>query len=318
MDRKHTTVFTGNKLKIFPKLKEVLHKASVDPEGSQGCNTRTGPAVQGLAQKSSSLLSNLDRMKDAVHYRGGSTGETPYFVSSAAIESISFTLQHNNISLLRSVHYGNCTDLERKFLFNPKLYSQKLGHKVKNPNFVSLDTFFYKLEYPSAISSIYFFIGYLEVLFDSYPDFADKPFFNDLVEAFIWLSNLSPVSFVSYAKYITAFPMAKYMKQDDLPPLPKDFPQERQYLFIGRLKKFLRNRVYSFNRKNTSFMQGLLQGVKRAAYKVPESFIINSLISHASILSRNSAYNQNKIDYDQDLLNEVNRVVESWLSLIHI
>jgi len=295
-----TTLESNNSL----KTKNVSRKLSGIEESIPGSDAMADLTVQRLVKKSSLLLSDLDKLKDAVHYRGGSTGETPYFVSSTSIESIAFSLKYNEISLLRSVRPGDCTDLEKKFLYSPKLFSQQRGYKIGNPAFISKETLFYKLDSPSSISSIYFFIGYLEVLFDSYPDFADKPFYNDLLEAFVWLSSLSPVKFVKYAKYITAFPMAKYMHQEDLPPIPNEFPFERRFLFIGRLKKFIRNRVYSFNQKNTSFMLGLLQGVKRAAYKVPESFILDSLISHAEILSKESKYNQNKLDYDLSLEQE--------------
>lgn len=272
------------------KLKEYGTKLARGPAVARPVGSlREGSVAnltQGLARKSSSLLSDLDQLKDALHYRGGSTGETPYFVLSDALLEIVKFMQHNNISLLRSVRLGDCDRYEKRALYSEFCVPYTIHYKKKNPYYLGKDAIFYKLESKSGISTIYFMIGYLEVLFDSYLDFGDKPFYYDLLESFVWLSNLSPEVFIPFVKYITAYPMARYMKQDDLPKMPAGFPKERKLLFVGKLKKIIKNRIVSFNKKNSSFFLGLLQGVKRAANKVSDSFILKSLETHALVLSQ--------------------------------
>jgi len=293
---------------VNPSLNENTFFNILVPKVQQATEVALAKASQGLVRKSSLLLSNLDRLKDALHYRGGSNGETPYFVLFDSLLDVFKSMNHNKISLLRSVRRGDCDEKEKIALYSKTLSQGR--YTRKNPYYLGNDAIFYKLEGESAISSIYFMIGYLEVLFDSYSTFPENNLFDCLLEGFVWLSNLSPAIFVSYAKYLTVYPIARYMHQEDMPPIPGGFPSSRNLLFLGKVKKFLRNRIVSFNKKNTSFFQGILQGVKRAAYKVPDFFILKSLMSHVQVLSTPSYYDRIVSNYNDEFL----RVIQPEMS----
>jgi hypothetical protein len=156
---------------------------------------------------------------------------------------------------------------------------------VRNKNFISIHTKFVKIDYPSGQSAIYFMLSFLLVLVDYDPSVLDRYSHLDLLEPFSFLASLETQLFVSYAKYITAIPMATYLQQDDLPPEPSGFPKNRRLLYRGPIKKFLLTRNRDYTTKNTRFFWSILQGVKRACAVVPDSFVESTLVKHAKILS---------------------------------
>jgi hypothetical protein len=90
--------------------------------------------------------------------------------------------------------------------------------------------------------------------------------------------------FVRNAKYITAFPIAKFLQQDVLPEKPPSL--ESYNLFRGAIAKIIRARLISRrDHKAARFFFGLLQGVKRACNVIPREFIEKSKEKHLLTLT---------------------------------
>lgn len=228
------------------------------------------------------VLSLLDGMKDALCYRGGSSGDIPYFVRSAVLDRLIESSKLSGLLRIQNVSLNSCTDRGfKKFIEGLK--------KRSDPRY-SPSAEYLKLDYQSGASAIYFFIAILELYFDSLPKIVEVMEATTIIEPFLWLAGLDSHLFVGYAKYITAYPMAAFLQQQDLPVPPSGFPETRRFLFLGAMKRLIRNRVYSFTKKNACIFQGLLQGVKRAALEVPTSFIASAIEKHASILSKPSGF----------------------------
>lgn len=126
--------------------------------------------------------------------------------------------------------------------------------------------------------------AYYEVILDSYPKFLRFCIFEQL-EAFRSMASWNLENFIKNAKFFTAYPMARFLK-NPLPIRPASFPTTMHFsLFKGPLKRFFKTRIVSFNRKNLGFFLGVLQGVKRGAEIVPDSFVREAMLKHRSTLS---------------------------------
>lgn len=127
--------------------------------------------------------------------------------------------------------------------------------------------------------------AYYEVILDSYPKFLSFCLFEQL-EAFRSMASWNLEDFVKNAKFFTAYPLARFLK-NTLPVRPNSFPLSlHTSLFSGRLKRFFKTRIVSFNRKNLGFFLGLLQGVKRGAETVPVSFVREAMLKHRATLTQ--------------------------------
>jgi len=144
----------------------------------------------------------------------------------------------------------------------------------------------WELEGESAIEGLYFARAMYEVLFDALPGFLrvpQKEVLKFAFEAMHWPHS----RFISYAKYVTVWPMARYMKQADMPPVPEGFG-DNPLVFVGRCKRILRNRLISRSHRNLCLFSGILQGVKRGAYPASDTFIHSTMLKHKSALTANS------------------------------
>jgi hypothetical protein len=77
--------------------------------------------------------------------------------------------------------------------------------------------------------------------------------------------------------------MARYLHQE-LPHVPDGF-SSNPLVFRGKIRRILKNRLISFNNKNTRLWAGYLQGVKRGCAVVSEDFILESMLKHKAALS---------------------------------
>jgi hypothetical protein len=125
--------------------------------------------------------------------------------------------------------------------------------------------------------------AYYEVLLDSYPMFLGHTLISQL-EAFQTMASWCIDDFVVNAKYFTAYGLARFLKNAP-PTRPSSFLCHPS-LFSGRLRRFYKNRLVSWNKRNLSFFLSLLQGVKRGAETVPESFVRKALLKHRATLSQ--------------------------------
>jgi hypothetical protein len=91
--------------------------------------------------------------------------------------------------------------------------------------------------------------------------------------------------FISFAKYCTVFPIARYLRIEE-PPKPTGF-SDNDLLFSGGMRKFLRNRLTArFNAKNLSLFQTILLGVKRGTLKAPQDYVLGAYKKHRASLQR--------------------------------
>jgi hypothetical protein len=136
-------------------------------------------------------------------------------------------------------------------------------------------------EFVSGPEAAYFTRGYLEVLLDSSSKIMNFRLEDQLV-IFRTAAKWPKEKFVKYAKYCTAYPMAKFL-QNDLPDRPEGF--EGNPLWSGAIKRFLKTRIVARSPKNSRLFFGILQGVKRACMQVPEDFIVEAMIKHRKALT---------------------------------
>jgi hypothetical protein len=134
----------------------------------------------------------------------------------------------------------------------------------------------------SVFEAIYFCRAVLEVLNDSIPKIGLLPLVDQL-SLFIQAKDWPRESFIKFAKYTTAWPMARYLHQE-LPTVPVGF-LSNPLVFKGRIRRILKNRLVSFNNKNTRLWAGYLQGVKRGCAVVSEDFILENMLKHKLALS---------------------------------
>jgi len=159
-----------------------------------------------------------------------------------------------------------------------------LGMRVSNPNYLPNAELWYlgNLVVPHALKLSR---AYYEVILDSYPKFLQFSFTEQL-EAYRSMASWNLKDFIQNAKFFTAVSMARFLK-NPLPKRPSSFPNTLHIsLFKGALKRFFKSRLVAFNKKNLSFFLGVLQGVKRGAEQVPDSFVYEAMRKHKEILTQ--------------------------------
>lgn len=144
----------------------------------------------------------------------------------------------------------------------------------------------------SAHDALYLARALLEVIYDSVPKFYQLPLESQFSAYFVardWL----PVYFVSLAKWVTVYPLARFLHQI-LPKVPEYWKADENHpeggilgpypgnplLFTGPCKRLLKNRLNSFNKNNLRLWNSYLQGVKRGCRVVSASFITQAMEKH--------------------------------------
>jgi len=151
-------------------------------------------------------------------------------------------------------------------------------HKVPIPHNAVLRT------KNSFAMSIKLLRSYVEVIADSIPKFLLSTL-SEQAAPFSSISKWASVDFVSHAKYVTAYPVAYYLRTTEteglmpMPACPPNFTGS-PILYVGRIGKMIKDRMNSFNTGSSRFFFGLLQGVKRGCAPVPRSYLKKSLLSH--------------------------------------
>jgi hypothetical protein len=134
----------------------------------------------------------------------------------------------------------------------------------------------------SAYDAFYLTRAVLEVLNDNLPRIGLLPL-EDQFDLFLKTRNWPQEKFISFAKYFTAWPMARYL-QNTLPRRPDGFPGN-PLVFGGKIRRILKNRLVSFNDKNTALWLSFLQGVKRGAAPVTKNNVREAMLKHRERLS---------------------------------
>jgi hypothetical protein len=234
-----------------------------------------------LTIPSLSWLRILDVIKDNLWYRGGATGDSPYIPDSPSFSDLLRSYKHMGlVKYLRNFNKKTASNEWEKYLFMPRV-ENSLGNLVPNVHYKPSQTSYWTIDGPSVVSSIYFMLSWLEIVLDFSDRLTTSLLDQDLLVTFEYLIQLSPLSFVSYAKYMTALPLALYLEQDDLPAEPVGFNRAFEFFLSSpTFYKWFTQRIRSKNVKNLSFFWSLLQGWKRATATVPESFIHVTLEKH--------------------------------------
>jgi hypothetical protein len=135
----------------------------------------------------------------------------------------------------------------------------------------------------TIVQAAAFALAMNEVIADHWAPFIELSFLQQ-TDMFRTLCTFPLDSFVKYAKYITVYPMAKYMHQvpPESPPGFLDFASP--LVWSGPVRKYLKARLMSCCLENDSLFNGILQGVKRAAAPVPDSYLRSTCQKHADTL----------------------------------
>jgi hypothetical protein len=144
--------------------------------------------------------------------------------------------------------------------------------------------------YESLVMSTYFLRSLVEVLLDCDPIFL-RLRLADFWEVFETLLPLDPAQQVAVLKYWTAWPMARWLREDDIATArPAFLPKAQSTLDFpirGSVRKHFRNMVCSRTTSTRAgiLCNGLLQGVKRGCAPVPEMFEFTSCTKHKAALT---------------------------------
>ena len=97
---------------------------------------------------------------------------------------------------------------------------------------------------------------------------------------------------VKWQKYLTCWPMAKFLRQDSMPEIPAGLEvaigSNFHFPLRGAARRHFRNLLVSRDseKRPTQVMWAILQGVKRGCAEVPESFIKQSMLKHKEALTQ--------------------------------
>jgi hypothetical protein len=154
----------------------------------------------------------------------------------------------------------------------------------------------------------------------------NKCFFDFVNKVHSW-HKVTNTSFVKFAKFATAWPMAKFLK-NDLPETPENF-SGNPLIFSGPLYQLLRTRLsggghvspsgvhVGVNLKNLSLWQSYLQGIKRGCAPVSSSYIDEAYLKHSSIIGKEpreqfNKYSLDKFDFQLVFSSYVNRFLKRF------
>lgn len=152
-----------------------------------------------------------------------------------------------------------------------------------------------KIDSAVAYESLMATRAILELLYDQIPKISRFPAQEQLT-AYKCMLAWSTEDFVPFMKYVTVYPLARFMRdKENLPPKPAGFCNN-PLLFSGRIKKVLKNRLVSFTPRNASLFQGWLQGVKRGCARAPEVMIFNSFVKHRKAMLKEPTYDYETLD----------------------
>lgn len=91
--------------------------------------------------------------------------------------------------------------------------------------------------------------------------------------------GLSPLKVM---KYFTVWFFAKYLNND----LPSNPGLDNEYLFTGKIRSYLKQRLVSHSKKNQQLWATFLQGIKRGCKEAAPWFVEEALRKHKEVLSK--------------------------------
>jgi hypothetical protein len=135
----------------------------------------------------------------------------------------------------------------------------------------------------SVVDGLYLTRSWLECMNDGIKRFGLFPIEKQLC-FYLKVRSWPRRKFKTFAKYSTAWPMARYLK-NETPEKPPGFPCN-PLVVTGSVRKFLWNRINGHHTLSVlKTALGMLQGVKRGANVVQESEIFSAMVKHKATLS---------------------------------
>ncbi|APG77212.1 RNA-dependent RNA polymerase [Hubei narna-like virus 11] len=235
--------------------------------------------------------------------------DTFYLIGPHGSDSITTNPTLLSALNLRTLFPADCGPVEHSLFFGP--------HSPFPPG-----TTFQYIPGGSSYSMLFFLRSILEVYIDFFTSDLVTPSMRDRFLAYqptsqsaciAYLSSLGS-SFVKVVKFYTAYPMAAFLRQEDMPPRPSQIPEVRTWLWDGDFRKFLKQITLYRNPEYAPLIWGTLQGVKRGCASVPDTFVSDSYASHFRTMameSRNSLLQEKALDLKEILLNPDN-VLPLW------
>nr|UJQ92753.1 MAG: putative RNA-dependent RNA polymerase [Narnaviridae sp.] len=116
----------------------------------------------------------------------------------------------------------------------------------------------------------------------------------DFVDGFFPLLMSAPdeATQVKWIKYLTCWPMAKFLRQEDMPLVPVGLDEaigsSLHFPLVGKARKHFKNLLHSRSseKRPQMVMWAILQGAKRGTLEVTEDFILATMIKHKESLSQ--------------------------------
>jgi hypothetical protein len=186
----------------------------------------------------------------------------------------------------------------------------RLGYRVQYAPSLSTSKYrFLNLIHPSGPQvmeqALYFIRSVMECLLDYDTDkficMCKADNYSSFISFFNKVLSWPLDDFIKNAKFFTAYPLARFLRN----PVPANPPKSYGYngsvgsalLFRGSIKRYLKNRILSSNRKHVNLFNTLLLGVKRGCATVPTSFETKALANHAAALSKSSTVSKKYISF---------------------
>jgi hypothetical protein len=157
------------------------------------------------------------------------------------------------------------------------------------------------------VDTLYFTRSCLLAVINTFTEEIDFPL-KDYFASFGLMSEWTSADFAPFCKYITAYPMAKFL-DNDLPLTPSGFNLDSILVFGGRLKRRLKARLCTQTSAvgydtSIGLWQTWLQGIKRGCDKVPNSYVSNAYLKHRKTMEKKTVYSREFMDRFLDHLDE--------------
>lgn len=130
--------------------------------------------------------------------------------------------------------------------------------------------------------------AWLEVLLDHEPSWIRFPI-QHLLAPLLRARHWPVEEFLGRAKYATAWPYARFLKNDPPPCKYADLEMDLRFWGTGPLLKVLKNRLNAFTKLNNHLWWSQLQGVKRGCAPARDVHIGASLSDHACVMGTSPA-----------------------------
>jgi len=142
-------------------------------------------------------------------------------------------------------------------------------------------------------SALHFWRSTWDVLCDADPvfRFCAEGDFSGILEVLLQAPNATAM--VQWQKYLTCWPLAKYLRQEVMPEVPAGIEEalggsSLHFPLCGRARKHFRNLLASRpgEARPSQVCWAILQGIKRGTVEVPEDFIAMTMSKHQNALTQ--------------------------------